>query len=350
MNVLPSKPSMRRGLREAAIAIAPATIIAASPFVPPRLPLKSAVFVVIAAAIYLYRSLYRARTSSAEEADAEEPEPRALVVSISPLVAVSVLGLAIIFQPTLAWMYSQWTSSVWLNTHGIFVPPLVVYLAYIVWRRDSTTEPESSPWAFAFLVPAMLLFAIDLSLRTRFISSVAFVLCLPGLSLLFLGSRRTAEMRLPLLIAIFMIPLPYMVSSVLFLRELTTVGVVGLLRMAGVAVFATDTVLVLPWGQFRVGEACSGVATFYSAIAIATVFAGLSNSRRRGAVLLLSAVPLAVASNVARVLVLVLLCKWFGNELLETPIHEGSGAATFAVVFVVLHYMSNPRQIRVALK
>ena len=173
---------------------------------------------------------------------------------------------------------------------------------------------------------------------------------LPGLSLLLLGTERTRAMRVPLIIALFMVPLPYLVTSVLFLREITTEGVVALLRLGGVAVYSEGTVIQLAWGPFRVSEACSGLSTFYSAIAISVVFAGLSSSPGRRAALILSAIPLAITANIVRVIVLVFLCKWFGNELLATPIHEGSGAATFAVVFLILHRIANPQDIRGALR
>lgn len=333
-------PSLRRGLREAAIALVAGAAIAASPFVPSRPGLKEGAFVVVALLVYLVR---RRRAAGVADDHAADPAAKKPV----PWLAIAcLLGLAVLYEPTFFWMYRQWTINIWLNTHGIFVPPLVLYLGWIVLRRDTDDRPDASPWGFAFVIPALLLYILDLSLRTRFLSAISVALLLPGLSLLFLGAKRTRDLRLPLVIAIFMIPIPFLVSSVLFLREITTEGVVFLLRLFGVPVYSTGTLIHLTWGPFRVSEACSGLATFYSSIAIATVFSGLTDSRWRRVALMSAAIPLAIAANIVRVIILVLLCKWFGNELLDTPIHEGSGAATFVVVFLVLQQIGNPRQLR----
>ena len=44
------------------------------------------------------------------------------------------------------------------------------------------------------------------------------------------------------------------------------------------------------------------------------------------------AIPLAIATYVARVVALVMMCKWWGVELLDTSVHGASGAATFVIV------------------
>ena len=46
---------------------------------------------------------------------------------------------------------------------------------------------------------------------------------------------------------------------------------------------------------------------------------------------LLAAVPLAVASNVLRVTFLVLMVVWSGPDILESWLHPASGMMTFAL-------------------
>jgi exosortase/archaeosortase family protein len=45
---------------------------------------------------------------------------------------------------------------------------------------------------------------------------------------------------------------------------------------------------------------------------------------------------LAVGANVVRVTALVLLTRWLGIGLLDTPVHEATGVATFVGVLVPL--------------
>jgi hypothetical protein len=54
-----------------------------------------------------------------------ETSPRTQAVSLPRLsprdVALVLLALAV-FAPTLAWLYTQWTISVFRNGHGLFIP------------------------------------------------------------------------------------------------------------------------------------------------------------------------------------------------------------------------------------
>lgn len=46
------------------------------------------------------------------------------------LAAVLVL-LALVYYPTVAWLVDRWTMSVWHNAHGMLIPIVVAYFAYL---------------------------------------------------------------------------------------------------------------------------------------------------------------------------------------------------------------------------
>jgi len=265
-----------------------------------------------------------------------------------PLLAgLSLLFFAAVFAPTLQWLYGNWTGSVWINTHGLFIPPVMAFMAYEILKRDKVKQAESSPWGFALLVPGLLIVILDSAMQTHYFAVVGLVLCLPGLSLLLLGARRTRLLAFPLFLGVFMIPVPGTFDSTLFLREMTAVGAEKLLHMQGFTVIRTDTVLELPWGTVAIAKACSGLSTLYSAITVASILIYYSQTRRRKLIILALTVPLALGANVIRALVLVMLSQNFGPAILDTQLHEASGVATFAVVLVVLYMISDmPRRAR----
>jgi exosortase/archaeosortase family protein len=84
-----------------------------------------------------------------------------------------------------------------------------------------------------------------------------------------------------------------------------------------------------PAHNFVVADACSGANTLWAALAMALVLAATSATTWRRVALLMLAPLLAISANVLRVTLLVLLTKWLGTELLDTPIHEATGVATF---------------------
>ena len=113
--------------------------------------------------------------------------------------------------------------------------------------------------------------------------------------------------------------------------------------MLGFTAMREGTQLILPRQNFLVADACSGVATLYACVASAMVLAALSASPWRRVALILAAPILAIAANVVRVTLLVLLAHTFGTDLLDTAMHEASGVATFAVVLVILLAIANTR-------
>jgi exosortase len=257
---------------------------------------------------------------------------------------------ALAFAPTVAWLYGHWTSSVYRNGHGIFVPFVMAYLAYEHLKQDPDPEPKSSAWGFAFLVPALVLLAIDAPIKTEILSAFALVLALPGLSLLLLGKERTRALALPLVLGLFMLPIPAGVLAPVHpvLQQITAVGTEWVLPLFGVRAWRDDLVLHVPGVTVMVAENCSGFASLYASILTAIVLVYLVRSPRRRLAIALSVVPLALFVNVLRVAALVLLSMRYGVGILDTWVHSGTGVAVFAIVIPLLFWIAGPEAMRSA--
>jgi len=256
------------------------------------------------------------------------------------LLAVAVLYLAL-YGPTMAWLWHRWTLSVWQNGHGILI---VLVVAWLIWEevgRFKGGSDDTTPWGFAILVPALFLHMIDTGINTRLLSAFSLILSLPGLSLLFLGKERTRAILFPLLVLFLTLPIPlaFTESIHLFLRQIATVASAWILPMLGVPVFVQGTLLDTPNGSLMVADACSGFSTLYAAVTVAVLTAYFTRTRWRKVAVLLLAVPLAIAVNIVRVVVLTLLVDWYGLDVLQTSAHELSGLATFAVALPLIFWL-----------
>jgi exosortase len=260
---------------------------------------------------------------------------------VPPFVWVCLGLFALAAAPTAKWMYSEWTGSVWHNTHGMLMPVLMVLLGRNTLRRMNHEAAESSAWGFALLIPGLMLMALDAAGGTRYISALGIVMCLPGLSLLFLGPKRTRALALPLTLGAFMIPLPNTFASQIILRNLTAEGVAPILTFLGTPTFVDHTLLELPSASFLVANSCSGFSTLYSAIAMGILLGTLCPSPRRRFVVYLSIVPLAILANVVRVVILVWVAVYLDQGLLDTSAHAGSGVLTFLGVLIVLIFVAD---------
>ena len=325
-------------LRELALAALVGVVFTVSPFTPNELAPAAALGFLVGAGLLGWR-LRPASPVWQESAAASA----GLRLGRDHLLAIAVCLLCLaVFAPTLHWMYLEWTRSVWSNEHGIFVPFAMAWLARNALRGDHGPA-EASAWGFLPLAAGLALAAADANAQSHYLAALGLVIALPGISLLVLGARRTRALRVPLLIGILLVPIPYTVGTPLALRSLTTSGVLPLLHLLGFTALREGTLLILPRQSFLVADACSGVATLYASVASAMVLAALTHSRWRRIALILCAPALAIAANVVRVTLLVLLAHLFGTDMLDTAIHEASGVATFGIVLIILLAIGNTR-------
>ena len=261
-----------------------------------------------------------------------------------PLLVLVALELAIVFAPTVAWLLDRWTLSVWQNAHGMFVPPLAIWLAWQELRARPGLPLRGSAWGFLFLVPALGLHAIDAGLHSQLLSALALLLAIPGLALVLIGPSRTRQIAFPLAFLAFAIPIPLAFTEPLqmVLRQIVAAGTATLLPHFGVSVFREGTDLHTAGGTINIIDACSGFSTLYAAAAVAFLAAYSTKSWRRRILVLVAAAPIAIAANLLRVLILTLAVIWYGNWVLASFLHPLSGMLTFALALPPIFWLGGP--------
>jgi exosortase len=266
------------------------------------------------------------------------------------LLFLALVELVVLYAPTVVWLFERWTRSVWDNAHGLLIPPIAAYFAYYELRRLPAAPPSSSRWGFVLLLPALALQALDAGMHTQLLSAISLVIALPGLSLLLLGVRRTKAIAFPLAFMAFALPLPLALTQgvVWQLRQITTTAAAWALPLLGIPLFVEGTTLHMARGALQVADACSGFSTLYAAMAVAFLMAYMTPSTPRRALLLVSAAPLAIGANVLRVIILVILVVWRGQQILDTFVHPLSGMLTFALALPVLFWLGGaaPQQVK----
>jgi exosortase len=263
-------------------------------------------------------------------------------------LAVAGVELAVLYAPTVAWLWGRWTRSVWDNAHGMFIFPLVAYLAYQDLKPLAGRPASSSRLGWGFVAVALVVQMLDAGMHTELLAACSLLLLLPGLSLLLLGVERTRAIAFPLAFTVFALPIPLSFTEAIHwqLRLIVIQGIDIIVPMLGVPVFTQGTEVHLPRGVLIVADACSGFSTLYATMAVACLVAYSANGRVRQLVVLLAAAPIAIAANVLRVSILVLLTQWRGPGILETPIHPISGLLTFALALPIILWLGGDGRAR----
>jgi exosortase len=253
---------------------------------------------------------------------------------------------ALIVCAGVLWLYSDVLSSLvrqWASddnySHGFLILPLAVYLGWE--RRDLLSRAESRPAVAGLLVIALSLvvFAAGVLAAELFLTRISLVGVIAGTILFVWGPRHLRLLAFPLALLPLMIPLPALIfNRIAFPLQLlaSRVGEVTV-AAAGIPVLREGNVLELPNTTLAVAEACSGIRSLISLITLAIVLAYFTE-RRFGAraVIVLSAVPIAVLANASRVAGTGLASHWFGAKAAEGFFHGFSGWLMFGVAFAGL--------------
>jgi exosortase len=255
------------------------------------------------------------------------------------LAALVMLALAVgVFSQVLWYMAEHWYQ-IEDYSHGFLIIPLALYFA---WERrdDLRRTPVGTSWSgVAPLALGTLSLAVG-RLGVELMSMrVAFVLTLHGLVLLLLGRRVYRAVAFPLLFLFLMVPLPQSVVNVVAfpLQLLAASAAVNVLHLLDVPALLEGNIIHLPSAQLFVAEACSGLRSLMALITLGVVFAYFfRKSMVERAIIVLSAIPIAILVNAFRVALTGILTHHFGEQAAKGVIHETQGLFTFGLAFLLL--------------
>lgn len=228
---------------------------------------------------------------------------------------------------------------VWSAVEQSYGPVLLAACLWLAWqRRDALTAlpDDGSPVAgFALLVFGLALHALGTSLDAMVLAAASAVPTVIALLLLLKGWRALRVMMLPLVLLLFVIPLPADLVAALTapLKSAVSAAAASILTSAGYPVARTGVVLMVGQYQLLVADACAGLTSMFTLEAIGLVYMGVRAhaSTRRNVILGLLLVPIAFTANVIRVLILVLVTYHFGDEAGQGFVHGAAGILLFMV-------------------
>ena len=156
--------------------------------------------------------------------------------------------------------------------------------------------------------------------------------CLYGIVLYLFGWRTWKELLFPLTFLIFALPVPAQIYAWLTIPLQLSVSRISteLAGLLNCPIFREGNIIYLPDKVFQVVIACSGLRSLVSLLAISAVtgyFMLRSASLR--SILLFSAVPVAIAVNILRVFLLVVIYYYFRVDLSIGAAHTAFGLLIF---------------------
>jgi exosortase D (VPLPA-CTERM-specific) len=186
-----------------------------------------------------------------------------------------------------------------------------------------------------------LLIIADLS-TIVFLSRLSFLIVIAGLIVTFLGRGTMRRMAFPFGILLFGLPLPALIYLPLTfkLQLLSSVLATRLLHLAGVFVVREGNILVLRNISLEVVEACAGLHSVFALAALACIVGYLFlRGPIRRILLVLSAIPIAIGLNAARITSAALAANLWGPDAAEGFAHTSMGIAIFAIGTLIILFV-----------
>jgi exosortase D (VPLPA-CTERM-specific) len=260
----------------------------------------------------------------------------------APWLWVCVLGAATLvvalFFDGLRTMV-EWWSTREEYSHG-FVLPFVAGL--LVWQKKHLLEalPFEGSWTGFVVVAAGIALYMAGELSALYIVvQYSFLIVLAGLVLALLGWQAFKTIWVPLLVLLFMIPLPNLIYRGLSedAQLISSQIGVSVIRLFGISVFLEGNVIDLGSYKLQVAEACSGLRYLFPLMALGFIAAYLFRGAFwKRAIIFLSTIPITILMNSFRIGVIGVLVEHWGQSMAEGFLHDFEGWVIFMACTVVL--------------
>jgi len=241
-----------------------------------------------------------------------------------------------------------WRSEDW--QHCYLVP---FAIAGMIWfeRENLPADPFRRSWVgLAVMLFGLFVYWIGYRADNVFIGYASFQILTGGLILWLLGWTWAKALFIPWAFLVFLYPLTFLDNMIAFpLRMIMSEASVHVLNLLGIGCIksgtailsAPDTIANLRAGarfSVDVADPCSGIRSLFALMMVSALYGYFTQKGIwRKAVLFLSSIPLAIAGNLARIIMLTLGTIAMGPEVaigtLEKPtfFHMMAGYLVFGV-------------------
>ncbi|HXH81544.1 MAG TPA: exosortase [Candidatus Tectomicrobia bacterium] len=243
-----------------------------------------------------------------------------------------------LYAPMLPGLAQEWAESPVLS-HGFAVPFIA---GYLVWARRAELRAATiapSWWGLPPLLIGLAAMVLGVHGQEPFIARASLPATLLGVTLLVGGWSLTRVSWIAIAYLAFMIPLPWTTLKTLMYQSRLLDATISraLLDAVGVPVLQDGVFLHLPAMTLEVADACSSIPAIAALLALGIAYSTVVDRPLAAKVVLVaSALPLAIASNIVRITTTALGVHYIGPVTLQTVYHQFNGTVNFFLTFFLL--------------
>lgn len=251
---------------------------------------------------------------------------------------VALLMLGFVYFDGLQLMESWWSNREEYG-HGYIIPFITLFL---IWQKSDKLElmrfNGSWPGVVITGLGLFLYYAGELSSLYTIIQ-YAFIITIFGIALSLMGREAFKVIFIPLVILLFMVPLPNFVFNNLSsqLQLISSEIGVAFIRLFDISVFLEGNVIDLGVYKLQVVEACSGLNYLFPLMTLAFISAYFfTGAFWKKSIIFLSSIPITILMNSFRIGAIGVTVEYWGPEMAEGVLHDFEGWAVFMSCIAIL--------------
>ncbi len=226
----------------------------------------------------------------------------------------------------------RWAREAWNEANDLEHGPLILPGAIVVaWlqRHDFAAAVKRESWAG--LVPLLFgifVFIVAARAQQPRYALVALPILIGGAVWFVWGWPTARVAAFPCILLLFMVPVGFILGHTQPLQNLVASIVTGVSNLVGVGVNREGVALIARDGSFRceVAGGCSGIRSLIAMTMLSLLYAHFNERVFWKKVAIFAAtLPFTVIGNIVRVFTIVLVSKWFGQDVGTGPWHDISG-------------------------
>jgi exosortase len=235
-------------------------------------------------------------------------------------------------------------------SHGFLVP---LVSAYLVWKKKDklkSLERKRSYFGFLILLLGLGIYIVGTAGAEYFSARFSLIIVLFGLVYYFNGKEWAKELLFPIAFLTFMVPIPNVIYyAIAFPMQLLSSKLTqSVLHFIGLPSIRQGNIILLPNYSMEVAEACSGLRSLVSLLALGAFFAYITfpkdtnsdKSDLKRLILFLSVFPIAIGANIFRILITAIGAYVISPKLAEDFLHKLSGLIVFLISVFSLFIVS----------
>jgi exosortase len=245
-----------------------------------------------------------------------------------------VAGGVACFQP-MRWLVESWLVNPYY-LHGFIVA--FASLGFLIYRaKNSSINTDNNKTWIYFLAAGIVLYAIGFLIGLNYLKTVPVFLILLSAAYLLGGKTWGDNLRFPLLFPIIAVPIPFLAELTAFLQFAMASLSTGILHIFGYEIHAEGALIHLPNATFLIAEPSSGIQSLIALLTLmipVVYFTNTSSCNKHYLYLLI--VPIAILSNLLRIITLFLVGYYYGEVVADQFWHDKGNIVFFGIALTLL--------------